>query len=114
MDQKYKNVAMFWYYKDLDENLAWLTQKTEESKCNKGNFTFFYTQSKCYWPVNKKVETLPFLHQPHQDFWYPPSDSILGRSYHPHPPLISGEGVSDKGGFKYKTRLGGKIHYPFK
>ena len=30
---------MFWYYKDLDENLAWLTQKTEESKCNKPNFT---------------------------------------------------------------------------
>ena len=25
---------------DLDENLAWLTQKTEESKHNKGNFTF--------------------------------------------------------------------------
>ena len=27
-------------YKDLDEKLAWLTQKTEEPKCNKGNFTF--------------------------------------------------------------------------
>ena len=25
----------------MDENLAWLTQKTEESKCNKANFTFF-------------------------------------------------------------------------
>ena len=24
---------------DLDENLVWLTQKTEESKCNKANFT---------------------------------------------------------------------------
>ena len=24
--------------KDLDENLAWLTQKTEESKYNKANF----------------------------------------------------------------------------
>ena len=34
MDQKYTNDAMFYYYKDLDENLAWLTQKTEESKCN--------------------------------------------------------------------------------
>ena len=34
MDQKHTN------YKDLDENLAWLTQKTEEPKCNKGNFTF--------------------------------------------------------------------------
>ena len=27
------------YTIDLDENLAWLTQKTEEPKCNKGNFT---------------------------------------------------------------------------
>ena len=26
--------------KDLDENLPWLTQKTEEPKSNKGNFTF--------------------------------------------------------------------------
>ena len=47
MDQKYTNDAMFYYYKDLDETLAWLTQKTEESKCTKGNFTFFHTQSKC-------------------------------------------------------------------
>ena len=31
---------MFQYYKDQDENLTWLTQKTEESKCNKRNFTF--------------------------------------------------------------------------
>ena len=45
MNQKYSN-DMFQYYKDLDENLAWLTQKTEESKYNKGNFTFFHTQSK--------------------------------------------------------------------
>ena len=39
MDQKYTNDAMFYYYKDLDENLAWLTQNTEESKCNKGTST---------------------------------------------------------------------------
>ena len=38
MDQKYANYIMFQYYKDLDENLAWLTQKTEELKCNKGNY----------------------------------------------------------------------------
>ena len=31
--------AIFYYYKDLDEDLAWLTQKTEEPKCNKGQFT---------------------------------------------------------------------------
>ena len=40
MNQKYSNDIMFQYYKDLDENLAWLTQKTEESKCSKANFTF--------------------------------------------------------------------------
>ena len=40
MDQKCTNDTMFQYYEDLDENLAWLTQKTEELKSNKGNFTF--------------------------------------------------------------------------
>ena len=40
MDQKYTNDTMFQYYKGLDENLAWLTQKTEKPKCKKGNFTF--------------------------------------------------------------------------
>ena len=47
MDQKYINNAMFQYYKDLDENLACLTQKTEESKCNKAKFTPPPTHSKC-------------------------------------------------------------------
>ena len=32
MDQKYTNDTMFYYYKDLGENLAWLTQKTKEKK----------------------------------------------------------------------------------
>ena len=40
MDQKYTNDTMFKYYKDLNENLTWLTQKTEEPKGNKGNFIF--------------------------------------------------------------------------
>ena len=40
MDQKYTNDTMFKYYKDLYENLAWLTEKTEELKSNKGNFNF--------------------------------------------------------------------------
>ena len=39
MKQKYTNDTMFQYYKDLDEDLAWLTQKAEESKCKKANFT---------------------------------------------------------------------------
>ena len=37
MDQKCKNDTRFKYSKDLDENLAWLPQKTEDSKSNKGN-----------------------------------------------------------------------------
>ena len=40
MNQKYSKDTMFQYYKDLDENLAWLTQKIEEPKCNKPNLTF--------------------------------------------------------------------------
>ena len=40
MDQKYTNDTMFQYYKDLNENLAQLTQKTEEPKSNKRKFTF--------------------------------------------------------------------------
>ena len=35
MDQKYKNGTVLQYYKDLDENLVWLTQKTEELDSNK-------------------------------------------------------------------------------
>ena len=38
MDQKYTNDTMFYYYKDLDENLAWLTQKTE----GKSNLTLLF------------------------------------------------------------------------
>ena len=39
MNQKYTNNDMFQYNKDLDENLVWFAQKTEESKFNKANFT---------------------------------------------------------------------------
>ena len=31
MNQKYTNDTMLLYYKDFDENLAWLTQNTKES-----------------------------------------------------------------------------------
>ena len=40
MDQKCTNDIRFQYNKGLDENLAWLTQRTEDPKSNKGNFTF--------------------------------------------------------------------------
>ena len=40
MDQKCTNDIRFWYNKNLDQNIAWLTQKTEEPKSNKGNPTF--------------------------------------------------------------------------
>ena len=39
MDQKCTNIR-FQYNKNLDQNLAWLTEKTEEPKSNKGNLTF--------------------------------------------------------------------------
>ena len=44
MDQKYTNDTMFQYYKDLDENLAWLTQKTEEKKVIKETLLFLHTE----------------------------------------------------------------------
>ena len=40
MDQKYTNDTRFQYNKDLDENLALLTGKTEDLKSNKVNLTF--------------------------------------------------------------------------
>ena len=40
MDQICTNDIKFQYNKNLDQNLAWLTQKTEEPKSNKGNLTF--------------------------------------------------------------------------
>ena len=40
MDQKCTNDTRFYYNKDLDDNFDWLTQKTEDSKSNKGNLTF--------------------------------------------------------------------------
>ena len=33
-------VIMFYYYKYLDDNLLWLTEKAEKPKSNKGSFTF--------------------------------------------------------------------------
>ena len=40
MDQKCTNDTRFQYNEDLDEDLAWLTEKTEDPKSNKGNITF--------------------------------------------------------------------------
>ena len=39
MDKKCTNDIRFHYNKDLDENHAWLTQKTEDLKSNKGKLT---------------------------------------------------------------------------
>ena len=36
---------MFYYYKVLDVNLVWLTQKAEESKCNKKKLLFLPTHA---------------------------------------------------------------------
>ena len=40
MDQKCTHDTRFKNNKDLGENLAWLTEKTEDPKSNKGNLTF--------------------------------------------------------------------------
>ena len=50
----------------MEENLAWLTQKTEEPKSNKGNFTFpKHTVNVIKSNRNKSEwEPSPFLHQP--------------------------------------------------
>ena len=40
MDQKCTNDTRFYYNKDMDENLEWLTQNTEDPKSNKGNLNF--------------------------------------------------------------------------
>ena len=73
----------------MNENLAWLTQKTENVNAIEQNCK-----------VVKKVATAPFLHQPSPPFsgLSPlPSDSIFGRSY-PPPPF-------KRGGFPTMTLL---------
>ena len=40
MDQKCTNDTRFQYNKDMDENVEWLTQNTEDLKSSKGKFTF--------------------------------------------------------------------------
>ena len=85
---------------DLDENLAWLTQKTEDPKSNKGNLTFTthtvnVIELNC--KVIKKVATPPphfYINPPFlglsllsskKNCTATPSDSIFGRSYPPPP-----------------------------
>ena len=73
--------------KDLDENLAWLTHKTEDPKSNKGNLTFppltvNVVELNC--KVIKKVATPPplppptppFLHQPPIFRFIPPGKNF--------------------------------------
>ena len=42
MNQNYTNDTMTW-----DENHAWVTEKTEESKCIMETLLFLNTQTKC-------------------------------------------------------------------
>ena len=80
------------FNKDLDENLAWLTQKTEDLKSNKGNLTFLphtvnVIELNC--KIIKKVAppppfsglSPPFLEKNLSPTPPPPSDSTFGRSY---------------------------------
>ena len=62
----------------MDENLAWLTEKTEDPKSNKRNLTFT-TQKFC----------------PPQ---FDSNDSIFGRSYLPPPPFNKSVGWGVGGG----------------
>ena len=90
---------------DLNENLAWLTQKTEDPKSNKGNLTFpphtvNMIKLNCKVIENGNPPPLPHFYinpPPHfkvypsflaKKLYPPPSDSIFGRSY--PPPLIRG------------------------
>ena len=85
---------------DLDENLAWLTQKTEDLKSNKGKLTFSphtvnAIERNC--KILKKVATPPFSglsSLSSKKFRTPPSDSVFGSSY---PPLI----MRGRGGSNY-------------
>ena len=58
---------------DLDEILAWLTQKTEDPKSNKGNLTFpphtvNMIKLNCKVIENGNPPPPPFLHQPPSPF----------------------------------------------
>ena len=44
MDQKYTSDAVFQYYEDLDENLAWLIQKSEGKKIIRKTLLFPQTE----------------------------------------------------------------------
>ena len=78
--------------KDLDENLAWLTHKTEDPKSNKGNLTFppltvNVVELNC--KVIKKVATPPPLPPPTPHFYINPPFSglsLLAKNFAPPPP----------------------------
>ena len=40
MNQKRTNNTRFYFNKDMDDNLEWLIQNTENPKSSKGNLTF--------------------------------------------------------------------------
>ena len=66
----------------MNENLTWLTQKTEEPKSDKENFTFpkrWQSPISTSSPPSFLVYVL-FLAK---NLVTPPSDSIFGRSYSP-------------------------------
>ena len=48
-------------HEDLDENLIWLTQKTEKLKCNRGNFT---PPFQGYPPFQQNFQYTPPPHPP--------------------------------------------------
>ena len=97
MDQKCTNDMRFKYNKNLDQNLAWLNQKTEVPKSNKRNLTFpSHTVNMIELESNKKWQPPISTSSPPpppplqvypsflvKDFVPPPNDSIFGRFYPP-------------------------------
>ena len=73
MDQNYTNDTKLLHYKDLDENVVRLTQKTEEPKSNKGNYFSHttHTVNAIELESNKKVATPPISTSP-SPLHYPP------------------------------------------
>ena len=70
------------FNKYLDENLAWLTQKAEESKCVQGHFTHTHTHTHTQMQLNcevmKKVATPHFSINPPFSGLSPHSSKMFG------------------------------------
>ena len=68
----------------MDENLAWLTQKTEEPKCNKVNSPLFRViplSSKTFGTLPPPPKVTQFLEDPTSNYGKPFSSDKLNRYF---------------------------------